>query len=85
MATKEKPSPFDAYSRAENDEPYFTLLARDPIAATLVRQWASAQHARGLLDSSKTFEALEIANEMDKWRTEYDARPKPPVIPMIDE
>lgn len=85
MATKENPSPFDAFSKAERDEPYFTLLARDPIAATLVRQWASAQHARGLLDSSKTFEALEVANEMDKWRVAYDARPRPPVIAAGDE
>ena len=32
MATKTKPGAFDCYSKAEPDEPVFTLLARDPSA-----------------------------------------------------
>jgi hypothetical protein len=40
MSTKEDPSEFDAYSKAEVDEPSFTLLARDPIAPSLIEAWA---------------------------------------------
>lgn len=84
LGTKQNPSAFDALSKAEPDEPYFTLLARDPIAATLVRRWATEMHSKGL-GQTKTFEALNVANEMDAWRKEYDARPKPPVIADGDE
>jgi hypothetical protein len=40
MSSKIEPSQFDAYSKAETDEPFFTLLARDPIAPSLVEAWA---------------------------------------------
>ncbi|CAN1559472.1 PIN_EXO1 domain containing protein [Caulobacteraceae bacterium] len=40
MSSKIEPSQFDAYSKAETDEPFFTLLARDPIAPALVEAWA---------------------------------------------
>ncbi|PHS25490.1 MAG: hypothetical protein COA84_07690 [Robiginitomaculum sp.] len=32
--------PFDPMDKREADEPYFTLLARDPAAAILVEVWA---------------------------------------------
>jgi hypothetical protein len=40
MSSKAEPSQFDAYSKAEADEPSFTLLARDPIAPSLIEAWA---------------------------------------------
>lgn len=30
----------DCYHRAEPDEPKFTLIARDPVAADFIRAWA---------------------------------------------
>lgn len=40
MSSKTEPSQFDAYSKAEADEPSFTLLGRDPIAPSLIEAWA---------------------------------------------
>ena len=40
MTTKSEPGTFDAYSKAETDEPFFTLLARDPVAPPLIEAWA---------------------------------------------
>lgn len=82
-ATKESPSRFDALPKAEKDEPYFTLLARDPIAPLLVRQWV-AEMQRLSPGHFKAFEALEIAADMERWRKAYDARPKAPVITADD-
>ena len=41
MSTKDNPSRFDCYARALPDEPTFTLLGRDPLAAGLVHLWTS--------------------------------------------
>lgn len=38
--TKANPSKFNCYQKAEPDEPTFTLIGRDPLAAELVRDWA---------------------------------------------
>lgn len=46
MGTKANPAPNDCYAKAEDDEPMFTLLARDPLAATLVREWADRRDRR---------------------------------------
>jgi hypothetical protein len=40
MSTKTDPGEFDAYAKAESDEPSFTLLARDPVAPALIEAWA---------------------------------------------
>jgi hypothetical protein len=40
MSTKDDPSQFDAYSKAQADEPVFTLLGRDPMAPPLIEAWA---------------------------------------------
>ena len=40
MSNKSDPSQFDAYAKAEDDEPVFTLLARDPVAPPLIEAWA---------------------------------------------
>lgn len=74
MGTKENPGRFDCYSAAEPDEPMFVLLARDPQAAGLVRQWAVEREKRtGYTD--KVSEALKAADDMDRWRLENTAPP----------
>lgn len=41
MGTKNKPGKFDCFAAALPDEPMFTLLGRDVLAAPLVRLWAA--------------------------------------------
>lgn len=40
MNNKLEPSEFDAYQKAQIDEPFFTLLARDPMSPSLIEAWA---------------------------------------------
>jgi hypothetical protein len=40
VSSKSEPGQFDAYSKAAEDEPTFTLLARDPVAPALIEAWA---------------------------------------------
>lgn len=69
MGTKENPAPNDCYTKAADDEPMFTLLARDPLAPGLVRDWAAHRHlTRG--PSEKVDEALVLAHAMEEWRAE---------------
>ena len=39
MGTKSEPGNFDCYANAEDDEPMFVLLGRDPDAPEAVRGW----------------------------------------------
>jgi len=41
MGTKSNPGQYDCHTKAEPDEPLFTLLARDPTASHLVDAWAA--------------------------------------------
>lgn len=67
MGTKNEPGKYDCFAKAEDDEPMFTLLARDPLAAKLVRRWAAAR--AGLTGyTDKVSEALRCADAMDQWR-----------------
>lgn len=84
MGTKANPAPNDCYAKAEDDEPMFTLLARDPLAARLVRQWADQRDQRFWCGNEagavpmhvdevvshvrKVDEARECADAMDAWR-----------------
>lgn len=75
MGTKNNPGKYDCYHKALFDEPMFTLLARDPQAAMLVRLWAdimARKYRSGQYKSvdaaDKIAEAYDCANEMDKWR-----------------
>jgi len=67
MGTKNSPGAFDCYAAAESDEPMFVLLARDPLAASLVREWAALRAARTGA-TPKVVEALKAADAMDDWR-----------------
>lgn len=74
--TKNNPSIYNCYERAEADEPVFTLLGRDPTAAVLVRIWTILRRvsiaSRSLNPSSQNdldqiVEAEAIADAMEKW------------------
>lgn len=67
MGTKNEPGNFDCYGKAEDDEPMFTLLARDPLAPALVRLWADLRTlTRG--ESAKVEEAQQCAEAMEDWQ-----------------
>ena len=80
MGTKANPGKYDCHARAEDDEPLFTLLARDESAPNLVRQWAALHRERRLQGAppnsirvnrdydEKECEALACADAMAEWR-----------------
>ena len=78
MGTKNNPAPNDCYANALPDEPLFTLLARDPVAPTIVRSWA--QRREVLIDQGKkpesdraiVAEARLCAQHMEAWREAND-------------
>lgn len=76
MTTKQTATLDDCYNRAMPDEPYFTLLGRDPDAAEAVRYWVMLRQARigrgekPLDDTVGLAEALQCAADMVVWRSE---------------
>lgn len=64
VGTKNNPSQYSCYDKAADDEPMFTLLARDEAAPALVRAWA-AEHGE---KPEKAAEARGIADAMEAWR-----------------
>jgi hypothetical protein len=76
MGTKIQPGDFDCYAAAEDDEPMFVLLARDPIAPRLVAAWATARLNDALAgarpvderERQKIQEARDCARSMMEWR-----------------
>lgn len=64
MATKHDDG---CFQKAEDDEPLFTLLARDPLAPFLVRLWGALRETRG---EEGAGDARVTAHEMDTWRKE---------------
>lgn len=84
MSTKQNPGTFDFYENALPDEPMFVLLARDPSAPDLVRQWAErrsweiGQGERPESDRAMVKEAYDCAREMARWRIENDGKWRKP-------
>ncbi len=76
MGTKNDPGKFDCYADAQDDEPMFTMLARDPLAAKIVRDWAERYSTMIGCDplphqNDKANEAYAVADSMEKWRREH--------------
>lgn len=74
MGTKNNPAPHDCYTNALPDEPMFTLLARDPDFARLVRLWADRREddicsgERPIGDMTMVNEARDCAVVGQDWR-----------------
>ena len=64
MATKAQGN--DCYENVGPDEPVFTLRARDPFAAFLVRQWISLAKSAGV-NGMKIVDAEETAYKMERF------------------
>lgn len=56
MGTKLEPGKFDCYAKAAEDEPIFTLRAKDPLAPGLVRAWR-------YLSAGNLTSAMEVMHE----------------------
>jgi hypothetical protein len=78
MGTKLEELRSGCFAAAMDDEPMFVLLARDPGAPLLVRNWAltresEIQHGqRPASDMAKVEEARRCADNMRAWREEND-------------
>jgi hypothetical protein len=59
MGTVSLPGLLDCYQKAEDGEPKFTLLGRDPVAAGLIRIWAAVR-------SGNIDDALHNLNELNR-------------------
>ena len=78
MATKLTELRNGCFHAALDDEPMFVLLARDPDAPRLCRNWASQREseitrgARPSSDTAKVIHARQLADDMEKWRKAND-------------
>ena len=83
MGAKANPGSYDCYGAADDDEPLFTLRARDPLAPVLIRTWVELRKmtrpGTGVLsrdrrrEAKKQIEARRCAVEMEAWRkAHYD-------------
>ncbi len=73
MGTKNNPGQYDCYAHAEDDEPMFVLLARDPLAPILVKLWASMHQLTKPDGLFKRGEARRCAKSMTAWRNKNRA------------
>ena len=82
MGTKAKPALNDCYDKAADDEPVFTLRAKDPSMPEAILLWCAVRVADGenTWGDEKILEALRCADDAEEWRTgtrgtyEEDAR-----------
>lgn len=74
MATRQQNllDPESCLNRAAPDEPIFVLRGHDVAAAQTVRDWAHRRVVVGKSsdNSPEIIEAMKLADEMDRWRTE---------------
>jgi hypothetical protein len=83
MGTKETPGTYDCYAAALPDEPLFVLLARDPSAPRLLREWAkwretAIKHGdRPPTDTPMVRSARVCADQMEEWRRTNDGKWRP--------
>lgn len=63
MGTKINPGKYDCLANADPNEPFFVLLGRDRMAASLVDLWAHAREATGE-DPDKVGEARDVVAAM---------------------
>lgn len=81
MGTKKNPGKYDCLSKAEPDEPYFTLLGRDSSAPSLIIEWIRQRRHKikvGLVPNTEAEHAqIEEAGELAKAMLTFQAARKP--------
>lgn len=74
MATRHENevNPESCWNRALPDEPIFILRAKDVSAPETIRRWVSYRLSVGKNqpDDRQILEALDLATEMENWRSE---------------
>ncbi len=73
MATKANPGEYDCYAHAEQDEPLFVLLARDPSAEFLVAAWAAVRAGDLVAATHLMAQAIEALKTAGKRHLPYEA------------
>lgn len=74
MGTRNTPGVYDCAAKALDDEPTFTILARDRHGAAVVRQWALQRDLSIKMgnapesDRAMVEEARDVADQMEAWR-----------------
>lgn len=100
MGTKNKPGVFDCYDAAEDDEPMFVLLARDPDAPDRVEEWARRRFERlarehtsvrypeheSAAERERLLKVLrKIAEALQCAQAMREWKPKaPPIVPLLE-
>lgn len=84
MGTKQNPAKYDCYANALPDEPMFVLLARDPTAPAIVKEWAEMREQaietgnRPRSDYTMVTEARDCALAMEAWRKQNNGKWRAP-------
>ena len=60
-------TPTSCLNQAAPDEPVFVLRAKDPLAARVVRIWATLTEG-GFHERRRVRTARQLADQMDAWR-----------------
>lgn len=81
MGTKRNPGRFDCYAKAGDDEPIFTLRAKDPHAYLAIAYWCSVYRQAPDHDPEKLEEARALINDIHDWRATNIVLPTPEVAP----
>ena len=58
MTTKKNPGKFNCYAKLADDEPYFVLRGKDPVAPYLVLAWREIRS--GNVDAAKCFMVIAM-------------------------
>lgn len=73
---KLSPANRDCIEKAEDGEPMFIILGRDPDGGNIVRLWAERRRDAG--DPTHALPVLTLADEMDRWAETHLPRTAPP-------
>lgn len=65
--TWRSPDRVDAQTIKQADEPFFTLIGRDPCAGATIRLWVTMRQLQGRLSDKRARACLQIADEMDAY------------------
>ena len=74
MTTKKNPGKFNCYAKLDDDEPYFVLRGKDPVAPYLVLAWREIRS--GNVDAAKSFMDIAMKNPQSDptWLTDERIR-----------
>lgn len=68
MGTKNNPGKYDCWPKLADDEPFFILRAKDPVAPILIRLWIALRELSSEKRYDKLDEAENCASSMETWR-----------------